>query len=232
MPAFSFSRISFFKSIASSACESAMVWFWHTRQRNCSSSATARFSSAGLGSAGTASLASTEPARTSPNSSANSLRISIQLLHQRQDFVTHDLRGNGTDALVADHAGLIDNIRFGNTINTEIDADTAVMVIPDCPVRIAEARQIADTVGPLVLVVEPDHRHHTAARECQDRAVLFAAGNAPGGPHIEQPHLAQHILFRNRLVRMLQFRQFERRRRLVYQRRRHLARIQSQTNAE
>src|ERR1035437_6480141 len=131
MPAFSFSRIWFFKSIASSACESAMDWFWHTRQRNSSASAMARFSSTGSGTAGGASLASTDPARMSPNSSASSLRIAVQLLHQRQDLVTHDLWGDGTDALVADHAGLVDDIGFGNPIHAVIDADAAVMIIGD-----------------------------------------------------------------------------------------------------
>src|SRR5471032_60933 len=104
IPAFSFSRIWFFKSIASSARESAMVWFWHTRQRNSSASAITRFSSAGSGTAGGASLASTDPAKRKQNSSVSSLGIAVEFLHQRQNLVAHDLRGDSADALVADYA--------------------------------------------------------------------------------------------------------------------------------
>src|SRR5476649_1075757 len=153
MPACSFSRIWFFKSIASSARESAMVWFWHTRQRNSSASAMTRFSSAGSGTAGGASLASTDPARMSPYTSASSLRIAVQRLHQRQNLVAHDLRGDGTDALVADHAGLVDDIGFGNPINAVIDADAAVTVVGRDLVRVSQARKPGEAVCALVLVV-------------------------------------------------------------------------------
>src|SRR5512140_104889 len=162
MPAFNFSRISLFKSIASSACESAMVWFWHTRQRNCSSSFAARFSSAGSATAGAASLASADPARTSPNSSTSSLRISVQFLHQRQDLVAHDFRSDRTDALVADHAGLVDDISFRNPVDTVIDADAAIVVVRRDLIGIPQPRQPCEAVGALILVIEPDHGHHAA----------------------------------------------------------------------
>src|SRR5471032_1490935 len=232
IPAFSFSRIWFFKSIASSARESAMVWFWHTRQRNSSASAITRFSSAGSGTAGGASLASTVPARMSPNSSASILRIAVEFPHQRQDLVAHDLRGDGTDALVADHAGLVDDIGFGNPIHAVIDADAAVTVIGGDLVGVSQARQPGESVGALVLVVQSEHRHHAAAREFQDGAVLFAARYAPGCPYVQHPHLAQHILLRNGFVRLRQLRQIERGRRFVDQRRRYLARIERQADAE
>jgi hypothetical protein len=45
------------RSTASAAFESAIVWFWHTRQRSCSASRTARCACSGSCSVGTASPA-------------------------------------------------------------------------------------------------------------------------------------------------------------------------------
>ena len=62
--------------------------------------------------------------------------------------------------------------------------------------------------------------------------MLLAAGHAPGGPDIEQPHLALEVGVGDRLRRLLQHRQAERRRRLADQRRGHLARVEVEADAE
>src|SRR5687767_260331 len=70
-PCFSFSLTWFFKSIARPALESAIVWFWHTRQRNSAARAFTRFSSAGSSAAGAASPARAAVATTNRKTSAD-----------------------------------------------------------------------------------------------------------------------------------------------------------------
>src|SRR5690349_5136417 len=87
-PSRSNSRIRFFRSIASPACESASVWFWHTRQRSSSASAMTRFSSSG--SSDTGEAAKLDKAVRIERRAKTQLRT-LELLHQRQDALVHDL---------------------------------------------------------------------------------------------------------------------------------------------
>src|SRR6266404_4636990 len=66
-----------------------------------------------------------------------------------------------------------------------------------------------------------------------DRAdALVAAGDAPRGPYVEDPHPALQVLLGERLVGLLQHRQLEVRRRLADQRRGNLARIEPQAERQ
>src|SRR3972149_7235044 len=135
MPCAIFSRIWFFRSMASGACESAIVWFWHTRQRKSCASAVTRLSSAD--SVGSASAACAPSAYTAEHTAehramtttASSLRIAVQLAHQGEDLVAEDLGGDHADALVADDAVLVDQERFRYPVDTVIDADAPVIVV-------------------------------------------------------------------------------------------------------
>ena len=71
-----------------------------------------------------------------------------------------------------------------------------------------------------------------APRQAGQRGQLGPAGLAPGGPDIEQPDLSAHRFRPDRLIRGMQLRQHKCRCRPVNQRRRHLARIETQTHAE
>src|SRR5438105_3057509 len=142
-PARSCSRTWFLRSIASSACESAMVWFWHTRQRSTSAIAIARRSSSGSAAAGSASFAAAETASASNSSATIRLRTAFQLLDQRQDLFLHDLGREDADALVADHAALVDHICLGNAVDAVVYADASVAIIGGELIRIAHRREPA-----------------------------------------------------------------------------------------
>jgi hypothetical protein len=62
--------------------------------------------------------------------------------------------------------------------------------------------------------------------------MLFAAGNAPRGPDIEDEGLAPQVVEAHRLARVVEARERELRRRLVDQGRRHLARIALQADGK
>src|SRR6185436_2418167 len=93
LPAESCSRIWFLRSTASGAFDSAMVWFWHTRQRISCARFVTRRSSAG-------SCASAQPAHRR----TTRLAARIQLPHERLHLVLHHVGGERPDVLVADHA--------------------------------------------------------------------------------------------------------------------------------
>src|SRR5712664_4228657 len=95
------SRMLLRRSTARSACESASVWFWHTRQRSSEASAMTRFSRSG------SSAALEERARMIP--SRKSHLLTDEVLHQRLDLLRRDFLRHGADALVADHALLVDD---------------------------------------------------------------------------------------------------------------------------
>src|SRR5260221_340313 len=99
LPAASCSRIWLRRSMASGAFESASVWFWQTRQRSSCERLVTRRSSTG-------SCASTQLAK----SASSTLATGVQLLHQRLDFLLHDVRAKRADVLVADHALAIDDV--------------------------------------------------------------------------------------------------------------------------
>src|SRR4051794_40030320 len=98
-PLASCSRISFLRSTARPACESAMVWFWHTRQRSFVARSMVRASSAGLSAAGGASPALTAPTNASTSASIQ-LLLTLELFGHRDDFLLQHLVGDRADALV------------------------------------------------------------------------------------------------------------------------------------
>lgn len=115
------------RSTASSALESAMVWFWHTRQRNSAEMRSIFASSSGSAAVSGASAACAAAARHSASKAKRNL--GIELFQQGFDLVAQHFGGDGTDLLEADHALLVDDEGFGNAIDAEVDADAAVDVV-------------------------------------------------------------------------------------------------------
>src|SRR4029079_7572373 len=76
--------------------------------------------------------------RPHDESSIASSLATIQLGHERQDFLLNDLRGQRTDALVANHAGLVDHVRLRRPVNAVVDADAALRIVGGHHERIAE----------------------------------------------------------------------------------------------
>src|SRR5712692_2173339 len=79
----------FLRSSASGAFETAMVWFWQTRQRSSEASVVTLCSSAGSAAAGTASFANAHAAVAARSRNARTLSTA-ELLHQRQHLVLDD----------------------------------------------------------------------------------------------------------------------------------------------
>src|SRR5712691_1289616 len=85
-----FCRTWFLRSSASGAFESAIVWFWHTRQRSSEASVVTLCSSAGSAVAGAASFANAHGAIAARNTNGRILSTA-ELLHQGQHLVLDDL---------------------------------------------------------------------------------------------------------------------------------------------
>src|SRR3954468_22744375 len=89
------SRVSRRRSTASDALESAMVWFWHTRQRNSEVMRTMRASSAGSAASGAASgpppPCSDSASHAAATTNAARADLRIELLQQRLDLVAQHL---------------------------------------------------------------------------------------------------------------------------------------------
>src|SRR5687768_3458996 len=224
LPAASWLRISLRRSTASGALESASVWFWHTRQRSSWARSLVLFSSNGS-SAATA-------LENSTRNKSRCLTTAVELLHQRHDLLPGGLGRERADVLVADHALAVDDVGFGHAVHAVVDADAAGGVEYRELVRVAVALEPGQRVLARVLVVQPDHRRDARARELADHRVLDQAGRAPRGPDVEDPHAAQHVFVRERLLRRVEPRQLEARRGLADERRGHFARIERQADRE
>src|SRR2546426_9435378 len=220
-PRASCARIWLRRSTARPAFDSASDWFWHTRQRSSAARSMARLSSA------ESSALATETARNS----AKAL-LAIEFIQQGDELVAHQLAGDRADALVADHAALVDDVGLRHAVHAVVDADPAVEIEGRQPVRIAEALQPAERIVGLVLVIEPVQRRRGALRELDQHRMLVAAGDAPRGPYVEDPHPALQVLLGKRLVGLLQHRQLEVRRRLADQRRRDFPRVKPQAHSQ
>src|SRR3972149_3316548 len=188
MPCPIFSRIWFFRSIASGAFESAMVWFWHTRQRRSCASVVTRFSSADSVVKDSAARAVPPNVYIAINATRMRLRIAVQFSHQGENLVAHNLGSDHADALVADDAFLVDQKRLRHAVDAVIDPDATVVVVRGESVGNSELGKPPQAVLALVLVVEPDERHHLGAGQFDQHRMLLAAGPAPGRPDVEQPH--------------------------------------------
>src|SRR6185369_11159883 len=228
-PSRSSSRMRFLRSMASAACESARVWFWHTRQRSSSASAMTRFSRSGFSDAGEAAKA--EKAVMTVRKTRKNLGT-LELLHERQDPLANDLGREDADALVADDALAVDDEGFGHAVDAVVHAEAAFAVIQRERIRIAEASEPGERLLGFVLVVEPDHRRAARARERRQRGVLLAARDAPRSPHIQHPHRAEHFVVRENLVGLMEKRQRERRCALADERGRQLARVKREAQRE
>src|SRR5437867_11837438 len=128
LPCRIFSLTWFLRSSASGAFESAMVWFWHTRQRSSEASAMTLCSSAGSAAAGAASFASAHGAVAASSRNARDLSTA-ELLHQRQQLFLDDLRCKRADAFVADDPELVDQVGLGHAVDAVVDADLAVEIV-------------------------------------------------------------------------------------------------------
>src|SRR3954462_5407606 len=99
LPAAICSRIWLRRSTARGAFESAMVWFWHTRQRSSCARLVTRRSSA-----------SSPNANVQPRSSAMArLLRTLELLDERLDLLLHHIGRERADLLVSDHALAVDH---------------------------------------------------------------------------------------------------------------------------
>src|SRR3954471_18762372 len=185
-PALICSRIWLRRSTASGALESAMVWFWQTRQRSSCARWVTRRSSASSASAAAQRRASATPR----------LLRTAQLPDERLELLLHHVGGERPDLLVADHALAVDEIGLGDAVDAVVDADAPVRIEDDELVRVAVSLQPRQRVVALVLVVEADHRHETGARDARDHRVLDEARRAPRRPHVQHPHAAEHLLLR------------------------------------
>src|SRR5262245_46196997 len=134
-PRSSCSRISRRRSSARPACESAMVWFWQTRQRNSTAMRCMRASSTGSSAAGAASFPGAAATRAHSNSAHH---LAIEVLQQRHDLRVQHLGCQRADVLEADDAALVDDKRFGHAVDAEVDADAAIEIGQRHVVRIAE----------------------------------------------------------------------------------------------
>src|SRR4051812_9603755 len=109
------------RSCARSAFESAMVWFWQTRQRNSDAMRVMRASRAGSSAAGAASLAKAGRARHS-HAIQMKRSLRIQLLQHRLDALADHLGRQRPDVLQADYALLVDEEGLGHAVDAEVDA--------------------------------------------------------------------------------------------------------------
>src|SRR4051812_34407075 len=146
-PAVSCSRIWLRRSTASGAFESAIVWFWHTRQRSsCARLVTRRSRPASC-------------ARAPPSQKRTArLAARIELPHERLHFVAHYVGGERPDVLVADPALGTDAVGLGHAVHAIVDADASVAVEDDELVGVAVALQPRQRVIACVLVVQADER--------------------------------------------------------------------------
>src|SRR6267143_1318224 len=207
-PRASCSRIWLRRSTARPAFDSAIDWFWHTRQRSSAARSMTRLSSA----------ASSALATETASNNAKAL-LAIKFIQR-------------ADELVADHAALVDDVGLRHAVHAVVDADPAVEIEGREPVRVAKALQPAERIVALVLVIQPVNRHRAALREFDQDRMLVAAGDAPRRPHVEDPHLALQIPLGKSLVGLLQHRQLEVRRRLADQRRGNFPRVEPQAERQ
>src|SRR5690606_287722 len=146
-----------------------------------------------------------------------------QLLDLRHEHVLQRIGRDRADVLVADAALAIDQEGFRHAIHAEVDADAAVDVEHRQHVGVAmvlepgartldghaglglerHAARVDRTVATHFLVVEADHGHQLLLRHAHQHRMLLATGDAPRGPHVEQPHLALHFLQREGLLGLI-----------------------------
>jgi hypothetical protein len=133
---------------------------------------------------------------------------------------------------VNDHALRVDEECLGQSVHAQIDADAPVAVECAGDVGITQALEPLKSIGALVFVVETVDGDVALGGDGNQHRVLAAAFHAPGGPGIEQTHLAGEILARQCLVRCTQLGEGKFRQGLAHQWRRYEARIKTQSDAQ
>src|SRR5690606_19116735 len=218
-------------SSASSAFESASVWFWHTRQRSSEASAITRLSRLSSLASAHALPEINRSGRSSERTSAADL-LTLQLADEGYYALVHDLRRHGADLLVADDALLVDHVRFRHSVDAVVEADGALHVVERGGEGIAVLCKPAQAVFALVLVVEAVERREPRPGELDEQPVLVAAGDAPRGPDIEHPDLSERVPGSEHLVGLREERKLERGRGLSHERRGNFARVEREPHRE
>ncbi len=129
------------RSTASSAFDSAIDWFWQTRQRSCADRSTSRFCATGssiVGSVDASAISGMQPTSMARDRVFSCLP---QFLEQRQHLLLPDLFGDRADLLEADHAVLVDDECLRHAIDAIVDADAAIDVPDRQIVRITPLRE-------------------------------------------------------------------------------------------
>src|SRR6478752_10213753 len=188
LPSFSCSRIWRRRSTARSAFDSAIDWFWQTRQRSSAAIAATRWSRSGWLSA------RPRPARNGTTSSTQNNLFTGKLPDQRQDFLREDLARHRADLLVADDAALVDHVGLRHAVDAVVDADASLRVDYGEVVGIAVRGEPAQPILAPVLVVQSIDGHGARLRQLEQHRMLLPAGHAPRRPDIQQPHAAQALL--------------------------------------
>src|SRR4249920_3457565 len=76
----------------------------------------------------------------------------VEFRDERNDLLLQDFGRHRPDALVADHALLVDDVGFRHAVDAVVDADPAVRIDEGCYVWVAEAPEPGDRVVAPVLV--------------------------------------------------------------------------------
>ena len=139
LPAAICSRICRRRSCASSALESAIVWFWQTRQRSFSASSHRALRRAtGSGVATALGHAASGQRSTQRAASAAAIDAPHDFCSSRTSgriFFSSASGGERPDLLVADHALLVDHEGLGHAVDAVVDADPPVAVDDRQPCR-------------------------------------------------------------------------------------------------
>ncbi len=122
--------------------------------------------------------------------------------------------------LPAHHAARIDQEGLRRRGHAPVDRGAPVRIEQHHEERIAQLLQPVQCILPGVLPVVADHPHPLGQREAGQHRVFLAAGGAPAAPDVEHVRRAAQLGAAHADRRIVQHRQFERRRRLADQRRR------------
>src|SRR2546425_1633709 len=148
-PRASCARIWLRRSTARPAFDSASDWFWQTRQRSSAARSMTRLSSAA------SSAKATEAARRN----ARAL-FAIEFIDQRDELFLDQLVGDRADALVADHAALVDDVGLRHAVYAVIHADPAVERSEE---HTSELQSLAYLVCRLLLEKKKKSANHSKA---------------------------------------------------------------------
>ena len=128
----------------------------------------------------------------------------------------------------AHDALLVDDKGFRHAVNTPVDAGAPFGVEGRSQIGVAEVIQPGQAISALVLVIEAVNRQQTPLGQRHQLRMLLAAGNAPTGPDIEHPDLAEQVFALEFAFGVVEPGQSQRRGNLAEQGTWHFTRIQAQ----